>query len=229
MRAPVSVIIPTLDCEACLPACLAALGEGLSAGLIRELVISDGGSTDATRAIAEAAGAQFVTGVAGRGGQLVRGAERAGGTWLMFLHADTVLAPGWADAVAAHLLHRPDRAGYCRLRFDTSGWGAAQTALWANLRSRAFGLPYGDQGLLISAAAYREAGGYPDIPLMEDVALARRLRGRLSPLDAEAVTSAERYRAEGWCRRGGRNLILLVRYLAGADPGELARRYRQKG
>ncbi|MEQ8294195.1 MAG: TIGR04283 family arsenosugar biosynthesis glycosyltransferase [Roseovarius sp.] len=223
MRAKLSVVMPTLNTEAALARSLPALAEGLSAGLIRELVISDGGSDDATLAIAEEAGAEVVTGPASRGGQLRRGAEAARGEWLLFLHADTVLPPGWADLVLSHL--PTGRPAHFRLQFDTSGTAAAMVAGWANLRSRLFCLPYGDQGLLISRAEYEATGGYRDIPLMEDVALARTLGRRLTVLPATVTTSAEKYRRDGWLRRGARNLSLLLRYLSGAKPERLARRY----
>ena len=125
MRAPISVVIPTLDAEAGLPATLTSLAEGLSAGLIRELVVSDGGSTDATRAIAEAAGAVWVPGTASRGGQLRRGAKAAAGAWLMFLHADTVLRPGWARVVEDHLPRA--EAAHFRLAFDRGGTPGASS------------------------------------------------------------------------------------------------------
>ena len=100
-------------------------------------------------------------------------------------------------------------------------------AAWANLRARLFGLPYGDQGLLIPRALYTHVDGYPDMPLMEDVAMARRLRGQLVALDAVAVTSSARYRQQGWVRRGARNLWTLARYFAGVDVATLARQYRR--
>ncbi|MBP0483381.1 TIGR04283 family arsenosugar biosynthesis glycosyltransferase [Sagittula salina] len=225
MRAPISVVIPTLDAAWHLPACLGALGEGLNDGLIRELIISDGGSGDATLALAEAAGAEVVVGPPSRGAQLRRGVAMAQGDWLLILHADTVLMPGWA-AAAARILGTAE-AWHFRLAFDATGPAPRMVAGWANLRSRAMGLPYGDQGLLIPRALYDEVGGYPDIPLMEDVALARALDGRLHGLDAVAMTSAEKYQRQGWLRRGGRNLTTLARYLAGADPEGLARGYRR--
>lgn len=223
MRAKLTVVMPTLDAEAGLMQSLAPLAEGLSAGLIRELVISDGGSGDATLMIAEEAGAEIVTGPPSRGAQLRRGAEAARGEWLLFLHADTVLPPGWPDVVLAHLEN--GRPAHFRLRFGHSGFAAFLVAGWANLRSRMFHLPYGDQGLLISKSEYDAAGGYPDIPLMEDVAMARKLGKRLVVLSATATTSAEKYVRDGWFRRGARNLSLLLRYLMGADPVRLARRY----
>lgn len=223
MRAPITVIIPTLNAEQSLPASLAALAEGLSEGLIRDLIISDGGSTDTTHFIAQAAGADLVVGPPSRGGQLRRGAQVAQGEWLLILHADTVLQPGWTTAVAG-TLGQPG-AYFGQLRFDTTGIAARIVAGWANTRARRLGLPYGDQALLIDRATYRTSGGFPDIPLMEDVALARLLRGHLKPLDMVAETSAAKYRQQGWLRRGGRNLLTLCRYLLGADPETLARDY----
>lgn len=222
MAAPISVIIPTLNAQADLSACLSALMEGLDGGLIAELVVSDGGSTDETAHLAEAWGAGIVTGPASRGGQLARGCAAAKGVWFLVLHADTVLEPGWSNVVAAHL--GQDTAGYFKLRFDRGG---RLVAGWANLRARLFGLPYGDQGLLIRRDLYADVGGYPDQPLMEDVALARALRGRLVALDAVAVTSSEKYRKHGWFRRGLRNVWTLIRYFAGASPEVLAKAYHR--
>lgn len=224
MRAPLSIVIPTLDAEDALPEALQSLIEGLASGLVRELVISDGGSVDTTLAIAEAAGALVIEGAAGRGGQLERGAVLASGQWLLFLHADTHLSAGWSKPVESHI-QMNDGAAVFQLRFRAAGAMPRLFAGWANLRS-AMGLPYGDQGLLISRELYESVGGFPDIPLMEDVAMARRLRGRIRCLGAIASTSAKRYEAEGWLRRGGRNLYTLISYLAGVSPPDLVRRYR---
>ena len=175
MPAPITVIIPTLNAADGIGPTLAALTEGLGAGLIREVIISDGGSEDRIEAIAEAWGAEFITGPAGRGGQLRCAAARATGAWLLVLHADSAPAPGWAEVVLEHVSHGIERAGYFDLRFDQGGPIARLVAGWANLRARLFALPFGDQGLLIPAGLYERVGGYPDIPLMEDVAIARAL------------------------------------------------------
>ncbi|MDJ0820760.1 MAG: TIGR04283 family arsenosugar biosynthesis glycosyltransferase [Paracoccaceae bacterium] len=225
MRAPISVVIPTLNAEAALGPCLAALGEGLHEGLIRELIVSDGGSTDATLRLAEAAGAVIVTGPASRGGQLRRGVAAAQGEWLLVIHADSVLLEGWGEVVLSALTTKG--AHHFRLAFDAAGFAPRIVAGWANLRSWLFGLPYGDQGLLIDRASYDAVGGYPDLPLMEDVALARALRGRLRALPVTVITSAEKYQRQGWILRGARNLGTLMRYLLGADPEALAERYRR--
>ncbi|PVA11380.1 glycosyl transferase [Pelagivirga sediminicola] len=223
MRARLSVIVPVLDAEEPLPALLQGLMAGVEAGLIRELILTDGGSRDGTRRIAEAAGAIWVTGPASRGGQLRRGVAAAGGAWLLVLHADTVLPEGWVQAALAQMAD--GRPGYFRLSFDARGAAPWVVAAWANLRARLFRLPYGDQGLLISRAEYDAAGGYPDIPLMEDVALARRLGRRLRMMPLAVQSSAARYLRDGWLRRGARNLWLLARYLMGADPDALRKRY----
>ncbi|MGI3210980.1 TIGR04283 family arsenosugar biosynthesis glycosyltransferase [Roseovarius tibetensis] len=225
MRAAVSVIIPTLDAGRALPACLSSLVEGLQAGMIREVIVSDGGSRDATRRIADAAGAQVVTGPASRGGQLRRGAAAARGEWLLVLHADTVLPQGWTRTARAQM--RAGGPAAFRLSFDAAGVMPALVAGWANLRSRVFGLPYGDQGLLVPRDSYEAAGGYPDIPLMEDVALARALDRRIALMPLAVTTASDRYMRAGWLRRGARNLGTLVRYLCGADPDRLAARYRR--
>lgn len=224
MRAPISVVIPTLNAEAHLGQCLTALMPGVEAGLIRELIVSDGGSQDATVAIAKAWGADVVTGAPSRGGQLARGCAQAKGSWLLVIHADTELRSEWVGPVVMHL--ESNNAGWFRLAFAKGGIAGRLVATWANLRSR-FGLPYGDQGLLIPQALYAGTGGYPDQPLMEDVAMSRMLKGRLSEIDAVAETCAARYRRHGWVRRGARNLWTLMRYFAGASPVRLADSYRR--
>ncbi|MGH1329762.1 MAG: TIGR04283 family arsenosugar biosynthesis glycosyltransferase [Paracoccaceae bacterium] len=226
MRAPLTIVIPTLNAAPETARLLPQLMEGLEAGILRELILSDGGSEDDIAQLAEGIGATLIRGAPGRGGQLARGAQAAQSTWLLFLHADSQLPPGWPQIVMDHI-KAPGRPAAFRLAFDATGLAAKLTAGWANLRSRAFGLPYGDQGLLISAKAYAAAGGHPDIPLMEDVALARALP-KITLLNAEITTSAARYQQEGWLRRGSRNLLILGRYLLGASPQTLAKSYRPK-
>lgn len=226
MRAPISVVIPTLNAKAALAGCLATLYEGVQAGLIRELIVVDGGSEDGTVTLAREAGAEVLSTLPSRGGQLRAGCAQARGEWLLVLHADTVLQEGWTDAVAAHLTS--DKAAYFKLRFDLDGGMARFVAGWANLRARLFGLPFGDQGLLVRRSIYERVGGFADIPLMEDVALVRALPGRPVALQATLTTSATRYQAQGWLRRGACNIGLQVRYLLGASPEALAEAYRRK-
>lgn len=225
MRAPLSVIIPTLDAAQALPETLAFLMEGVASGLLRELIVSDGGSKDDTIEIATQAGALVIAGSPGRGGQVRRGCDAATGPWLLVLHADTHLSDGWSRVVAEHLAQDGLKAGYFRLRFRASGLAPRVVAAGANLRSRLFGLPYGDQGLVIPRHLLERAGGYPDLPLMEDVVLARRLKGSLIGLDAVAATGAERYERNGWIRQSVANFVRLVRFGFGAKPADIARGY----
>lgn len=224
MRAPISVVVPTLNAGVGLHHTLSCLMEAVDAGLIREVIVSDAGSTDQTLEIAKDWGAEIVVGPASRGGQLRRGCAEAQGDWLLILHADTVLSGGWSSAAGQHL--HTGGAGWFSLKFDRGGVFGNIVASWVNFRSR-LGLPYGDQGMLVSRKMYDEVGGYRDIPLMEDVALSRALKGELRRIDAVAITSAEKYRTQGWIRRGVRNMWTLIRFFAGVAPETLAAAYRR--
>ncbi len=223
-----SVVIPALDAAATLPATLAALAAARDDGLLREVLVIDGGSGDETVEIALRGGARVLNAAANRGAQLAAGGAAAGGDWLLFLHADTRLAPGWVAAARAFMA-RPgseERAAAFRLALDDADPRARRVERLANWRGRALGLPYGDQGLLIARAFYQALGGHRPLPLMEDVDLARRIgRRRVAILDAEAVTSAARYRQGGWWLRPLRNLALLGLYFLGAPPRLLRRLY----
>lgn len=223
MTAPVSVIIPTFNSAATLGKTLEPLFAGLHQGVIRELILTDGGSQDDTAQIAQDLGAVWITGAPSRGGQISRAVDVAQGEWLLILHGDTQLPSDWVEPVIRHMAR--GGAGYFNLSFDQRGLGAAWTAKWANLRARVFGLPYGDQGLFIRKDLLDSLGGYPNIPLMEDVAMARLLKGQLRPIGVSVVTSADKYRRRGWIRQGARNLALLARYLAGANPHDLYNQY----
>ncbi|MGQ0672956.1 MAG: TIGR04283 family arsenosugar biosynthesis glycosyltransferase [Hyphomicrobium sp.] len=227
----ISVVIPTLDAEAHLTRTLAALVPAAMDGVVRELIVSDGGSTDGTRAIADEAGAVIIEAVRGRGSQLGAGAGAARCSWLMFLHADTVLAPGW-DSEASDFMRdvdrgaRPDRAAAFRFALDDHGMAARIVERGVALRNRLFRLPFGDQGLLISRRLYDAVGGYRPLPIMEDVDFARRLgRSRIAMLGSRAITSADRYRRDGYVRRVLRNQSCLLSYACGGDPARLAARY----
>jgi rSAM/selenodomain-associated transferase 2 len=226
MAAPVSIVIPTLNAAQTITPTLACLVGGVNAGLVRELIIVDGGSDDRIAQIADDIGARFLTCEAGRGRQLAHGANEANAPWLLFVHADTVFNGDWAAVVLDHI-NNHSTAGHGRLSFDDTGLMARCVSIGANLRSRLFGLPYGDQGLLISRALYDQVGGYRDIPLMEDVAMAGALRGHLRQLDMTALTSATRYHRQGWIKRIAKNLTLLARFKMGADPVKLACDYRK--
>jgi rSAM/selenodomain-associated transferase 2 len=216
-----SVVIPALNAAATLPATLAALGEAPA-----EVVVVDGASTDGTVAVAIALGARVVTAPRGRGAQIAAGVAAARGDWLLVLHADTCLAPGWAAAAAAFMARGADRAAYFRFALNSSDPRARRLEKLVAWRCCRLGLPYGDQGLLITRGLLHSVGGIGRLPLMEDVDLVRRLgRRRLSGLEVDAVSSAARWECDGWWRRSARNLLCLALYLAGVPPRLIARLY----
>ena len=212
-----SVIIPTLNAAATLPATLAALGR------VAQVIVVDSASSDATAATAAASGAVVLSAPRGRGSQLAAGVAAATQPWLLLLHADTRLAPDWR--AAAQLA--PGQAGYFRFRLDARDHQARRLERLVAWRNRRFGLPYGDQGLLIHRDLLRAVGGVRALPLMEDVDLVRRVgRARLVPLAADAVTSARKWQAEGYLRRSARNLACLALWFAGVPPRLIQRIYR---
>jgi rSAM/selenodomain-associated transferase 2 len=227
-RAPLSVVVPALNAAAELPATLAALAPAAIGGLIREVIVVDGGSSDATREIAEEAGARVIETAPGRGGQLRGGASAARGQWLLFLHADTALEPGWEAEAQAFLREEPARAAVFTLAFDATGLAPRLVAAGAMIRTRMARAPYGDQGLLIPRALYDEVGGYRDMPLMEDVDIVDRLnrRGGFKVLKSKATTSARRYQRDGFAARVARNALCITLFRAGVDPAKIAKIYR---
>ncbi|MEM1035546.1 MAG: TIGR04283 family arsenosugar biosynthesis glycosyltransferase [Pseudomonadota bacterium] len=227
MPAPLSIIIPALNAAQDLPLCLASLMPGLEAGLIREVLVIDGGSTDDTARIAESTGATVLTSPEkGRAAQLRHGANHARGDWFLFLHADTALSRDWSERALDHIQCHTDKAATFALAYRSDHPMAKTVARRANWRARTLGLPYGDQGLLISRKVYTEVGGYPDTPFMEDVQIVRAIgKSRLRHLSAEARTSAAKYERDGWRKRSWHNAWLITRYLLGASPEKLAKRY----
>jgi rSAM/selenodomain-associated transferase 2 len=227
----ISVVIPTLNAEPKLAHTLAALVPAVVEGIVQEAIVVDGGSSDETRAIAEAAGTHLIEASRGRGSQLDAGARAARGDWLLFLHADTVLDPGWAEEAQGFIKRvqtgrRDEAAAAFRFALDDDGAMPRFIERLVAWRCRLFGLPYGDQGLLISRRLYRRLGGFRPLPLMEDVDLVRRLKRReLVMLQSRAVTSGERYRREGYLARSLRNLGCTLLYYLRVPPRVLARIY----
>jgi rSAM/selenodomain-associated transferase 2 len=226
----ISFVIPTLDEASVLPALLDDLGHVQAA---HEVIVSDGGSTDATVKLAAAAGANVIETARGRGVQLRAGAAAARGDVLCFLHADVRLDRNAREALQSAAADTRHNAFAFSLRIGAgqdgapTGWAYRVIERGVKLRSRWIGLPYGDQGLLVSRAAYVGAGGFQPIPLMEDVALVRALRRdvRLRILDAAVTVSARRWQRDGVWRRTARNWGLLARYLLGVRPENLSGSY----
>jgi glycosyltransferase involved in cell wall biosynthesis len=194
----VSVVIPTRNAEGLLPRCFDSLIAAVVRGVVREVIVADGGSTDGTLGIADAVGAHLVRAGQHRAEQLRAGAGAARGDWLLFMEPNTALEPGWDHEVESFLnkvtLERP-RAASFRLAIDNFGVGARCQELGASLRSALFGLPSCEQSLLIPKRLYLRLGGHRDV-VMEDLDLARRIgRRNLVMLRARAVRSAEEHPA----------------------------------
>jgi hypothetical protein len=228
-----SIVIPTLNEATTLPALLADLDTVLpGAESPIELVVADGGSADETAPLAAAAGARLVVAPRGRGSQLRAGVQASRGEVIAAFHADVRIPRAAGQLLRAAALgdrRFTSTAWAFRLSIASAGLSFRLIESGANLRSRALGLPYGDQGLIIPRLLYDRAGGYPDVPLMEDVALAsalRRLRAPIRLLPAEISVSPRRWQRDGVWRRTARNLYVLGQYLAGASPERLLRIYR---
>jgi rSAM/selenodomain-associated transferase 2 len=224
--APVlSVIIPALEEAHGIAACIDALRPLRDAGA--EILVIDAGSRDATAALAAAAGVRVLQAARGRAAQMNTGTDIARGGMLAFLHADTRPTP---DA-CRRLLDLAGRPGERWGRFDVrlSGPGAAFRVIEScmNLRSRLTGIATGDQLMFASRSLFQRAGGFPDVPLMEDVALSGRLKRLASPCCCrERVhTSSRRWRQHGVLRTVLHMWRLRAAFWLGADPARLAQHY----
>jgi rSAM/selenodomain-associated transferase 2 len=219
-KLPLSVVIPTLNAERTLEGTLDALGP------VHEIVVADADSTDSTAPVAARYSARVLQAPRGRGSQIAAGIAAARQDWLLVLHADTRLQPGWRPAAADHMRTYLNQAAYFRFALDSNDPRARRLERMVAWRCRVLALPYGDQGLLIHRDLLTQAGGMRVLPLMEDVDLIRRLgRRNLRALDATALTSAEKWQRDGWYRRSARNLCCLTLWFAGVPPRTIARIY----
>ncbi|KAF0116490.1 MAG: glycosyl transferase family protein [Rhodospirillaceae bacterium] len=222
------VVVPTLDAAAGVPACLSSVRRWPGA---LDIVVVDGGSTDGTPDVAKALGARLMKSRRGRGVQLAAGAKAVRGDWLLFLHADTVLAPGWEQEAHRFMIpagqEQEERAAAFRFALDDPRPAARRVERLVRWRCAALKLPYGDQGMLLPRLFYERLGGYRSgLPLMEDVDLVRRIgRRRLVMLNSPALTAAVRYRRDGYWRRPLRNLFCLALYFLGVPVTMIARLY----
>jgi rSAM/selenodomain-associated transferase 2 len=228
MSAPlplVSVVMPVLDEAAVVASSLAGLQALRAAG--GEVIVVDGGSRDATRSIAAPLADRVLVAPRGRATQMNAGAKAARGGLLVFLHADTAVASGALEALPARL----EASGRAWGRFDVSIAGAdpmlALVALLMNARSRLTGIATGDQAIFARRDAFERAGGFPEIAIMEDIALSKALKRESSPLclRERVVTSGRRWEKHGTLRTIFLMWRLRLAYALGADPRRLASRY----
>jgi glycosyltransferase involved in cell wall biosynthesis len=209
----ISVVIPTLNAERLLPRCFDSLIIAAVRGVVREVIVADGGSADGTLAIADAAGAHIVRAGRSRASQLLAGSESARGDWLLFLHPETALEPGWEVEVES-FLHQatPERPQAAVFRYALEDFGAPARRAEARtaLRGWLLALPYGDQGLLVPRRLYKKLGGYRELQRLEDADLVRHIgRRRLVTLRARAVNSARA--RQGWLKPFALSLLHALR------------------
>ncbi len=219
---PVSAIVPTLNEEACLGEALRLLRELRP----HEIIVADGGSTDATCALAGAADV-LVRGPRGRAAQMNAGAARATGDVLLFLHADCALEAGALSAAERCLARRGVVAGCFRMTVTAPGLAYRAIGAAATARVRLTGLAYGDQGLFVSRALFERVGGFPPLRLMEDVFLSKALRrlGRVVVAPRRIFVSPRRWHNQGVVRQTLRNWALTALAAGGVSPDRLARFY----
>ncbi len=218
---PISVVIPTLDeaelIESAVSSALAAENA--------ECIVVDGGSRDPTLVRATRAGATIVHAPRGRAPQLNAGARIARHPLLVFLHADTILPPGY-EHVVRRILSGPNIAcGAFRLHIEPANSSLRAIERIANLRARRLALPYGDQALFVRADRFHQLGGFPDLPVMEDFEFVRRIRrtGRIEVASEAVETSSRRWRRNGAWRTTILHQVAVLAYLGGIPAATIAR------
>jgi hypothetical protein len=195
----------------------------------KEVIVVDGGSNDDTVGIAKSLGARVITSAPPRARQMNRGAAQATGDVLLFLHADTRL-PEKFDELILKSLKRPDIvAGAFKLRFDSDIPALRLIEHLANWRSSYLKTPYGDQAIFISSKLFHQVGGFPDIPIMEDFELVRRLKkkGEIVTLSVPVFTSSRRWQNIGILKTTLINQLVIAAYFMGIAPDVIARWYRR--
>jgi rSAM/selenodomain-associated transferase 2 len=224
MSTAVSVVVPVL---ADAPAAAELLRRHPPQPSVEMLLVDGGYDVALEQLVATRSDVRLLRSAVGRGRQMNAGAAAAHGAWLLFLHVDSVLPEGWVDRLAdlpGHVV-----GGWFRFALDDAAWQARwleRTVAW---RVRWLRLPYGDQGLFVRRDLFDTLGRYDEVPLMEDVAFVRKLvrAGPTAEIPLPLVTSARRWRADGWARRSLRNVCLLTLYFAGVAPERLARWYER--
>ena len=225
MSLAVSIIIPVLNEGDSLPVCLDALQSFRQYG--HELIVVDGGSKDDSLNIAKQYADTVVTSAAGRARQMNRGAEMATGDILLFLHADT----GFSDEafrMLTDLVNNKAVWGRFDVRLSGPNWLFRVIESMMNLRSRFTGIVTGDQCLFVGRELFESIGGFPEIAIMEDVAISKVLKrtGRPVCLHSSVITSSRRWETNGIVSTVLLMWSMRLLYFFGASPERLSRMYR---
>jgi rSAM/selenodomain-associated transferase 2 len=220
-----SVIIPAINEAAHIGRAVRSAWEAGAS----EVFVADGGSADDTSKLGAGAGALVIVGPPGRAAQQNAAAREATGDVLLFLHADNALPAEAAKQIESALLDPKVFHGAFRQRIDAPGIGYRLLERGNAARVRSLGLPYGDQAIFIRRGVFEDAGGFPEVPLMEDLILMQRLRRRAWPvlLPGPLVISPRRWQRHGIIRQTIRNWRLTAAYSLGSSPEQLAQQYRR--
>lgn len=220
----ISIIIPVLN-EAGI---IAKTINSTQTGQNIEIIVADGGSTDSTAEIAAKAGAKVINSPKGRALQMNRGASQATGQILLFLHADTILSPGYDSMIRQALQQSRTVAGAFELQIDGLHPGLRLVETAVNLRSRWLQMPYGDQAIFMPTQLFQQLGGFPEMPIMEDFAIIKKLqaKGKINIVELPVRTSARRWQKKGILKTTLINQLVIVGYFLGVSPTRLADWYR---
>jgi rSAM/selenodomain-associated transferase 2/rSAM/selenodomain-associated transferase 1 len=222
----ISIVIPALNEAAAIVRTLSRL-EGVEN---LEVIVVDGGSIDETAELAGSRGAKVVQSNPGKALQMNSGAKAAAGDILVFLHADTLLPENFSHQIISALNQNGVAAGAFRLAINSTRAGIRIIERMANLRSRLLQLPYGDQALFMRKVLFEEIGGFPDLPIMEDFILIRRLKhkGKIVLLPESVMTSPRRWLNFGIFKTWLINQLIIIAYYLGIPPERLNRWYRRE-
>ncbi|MFN6560494.1 MAG: TIGR04283 family arsenosugar biosynthesis glycosyltransferase [Nostoc sp. ChiSLP01] len=224
--AKISIIIPTINEAGNIKEAIATTKGSKNI----EVIVVDGGSRDDTKEIAQSLGVKVISSSPGRAVQMNAGAVAASGEILLFLHADTRLPAGFDEMICTALQKHGTVAGAFNLRIDASLLSLRWVELGVKWRSHFCQMPYGDQGIFLTKAVFQQFGGFPELPIMEDFELIRRLKakGRIVIISTPVVTSARRWLQKGVLKTTLLNQIVIIAYLLGVSPERIRCWYRQE-
>ncbi|MFN6529933.1 TIGR04283 family arsenosugar biosynthesis glycosyltransferase [Nostoc sp. ChiSLP03a] len=224
--AKISIIIPAINEAGNIKKAIATT----QASTNIEVIVVDGGSSDDTVAIAQSLNVKVISSSPGRAVQMNAGAVAANGEILLFLHADTRLPTGFDEMIRTALQQPGIVAGAFKLRIDASLLSLRWVEWGVNVRSHFYQMPYGDQAIFLTKEAFQKIGSFPELPIMEDFELMRRLKriGRIVIIPTPVVTSARRWLQKGVLKTTLLNQIVIIAYLLGVSPERICSWYRRE-